>query len=84
MQTSTAEQIRETVRQAYGAIAAAEQGSADLGLGCGNPQAVHPGQASAPIVASALIEAVKPRAPEPVPPACCNSMRIEACCQSPG
>jgi SAM-dependent methyltransferase len=47
-------------------------------------EAVHAGQASAPIVSSALIEAVKPRAPEPVPPACCNSMRIEACCQSPG
>jgi arsenite methyltransferase len=71
MQSSTSEQIRETVRQAYGAIATGAQGSccsgpgccgdgpsgsgalgytaddlaavpdgADLGLGCGNPQAI--------------------------------------------
>jgi arsenite methyltransferase len=45
-------------------------------------QAVQGNPASAPIVSSALIEAVKPRAPEPVPPACCESMRLEACCQS--
>ena len=71
MQTSTSDQIRDTVRQAYGAIAAGRQASccggsgccgagespsrelgysvddmasvpegADLGLGCGNPQAI--------------------------------------------
>jgi arsenite methyltransferase len=70
MQTSTSDQIRETVRQAYGAIATGAQSSccngpgccggespsralgysaddlasvpegADLGLGCGNPQAI--------------------------------------------
>ena len=88
MQTSTPDQIRETARQAYGAVATRQASSCYNGPGCCGPaestsRQLGYSEDDLASVASALIEGVKRSAGRGTvsPVACCDAVLLEACCE---